>query len=185
MNSLLPETYLIGLIGLLLIIAVLVGRQLLRVRRDEGKLIQLEKNTSSNSKDAADLYELASVQLRKRLYPQATTTLQKALKILDEEPEEAKALIENALGFSLAAQDDFESAIRHYRTALKAKEDYPVALNNLAFAKERLQQSEEAQKLYKQVLDLDPKNKTAKRQLRKMANKQSSNSPDGIDNRGF
>ena len=138
MNTHLPQAYLIGLIGLLAIVAVLVGRQLLRVRQDEIDLLKLEKAGTSSSKNAAELYELASVQLRKRLYPQATSTLKKAIKLLEAEPLEAKALIENALGFALAAQDDFESAVGHYRTALKAKADYPVALNNLAFAKERL-----------------------------------------------
>ena len=35
MNTLLPQTYLLGLIGLLAIVAVVGGRQFLRVRRDE------------------------------------------------------------------------------------------------------------------------------------------------------
>ena len=34
-NGLLPQTYLLGLIGLLAIVAVVAGRQLLRVRKDE------------------------------------------------------------------------------------------------------------------------------------------------------
>ena len=39
MTSFLPQTYLLGLIGLLAIAAVIAGRQLLRVRRDEMELI--------------------------------------------------------------------------------------------------------------------------------------------------
>ena len=137
MESFLPQTYLLGLIGLLAIVAVVVGRQLLRVRRDEQTLIRLEQADAVNSRDAGDLYELASVQLRKRLYSQATATLRQAVKQLNNEPQEARALIQNALGFSLAAQKDFSTAIRHYKLALQAKTDYPVALNNLAFAEER------------------------------------------------
>ena len=184
MNTLLPQTYLIGLIGLLIILAILVGRQLLKVRRDEINLIKLEKKGAESSKKASELYELASVQLRKRLYPQATTTLRKATKLLNEEPEEAKALIENALGFALAAQDDFQSAVGHYRTALKAKSDYPVAINNLAFAKQRLNEKEEAEKLYKEVLEIDPKNKTALKQLKQLE-KAIQDSPNSSDSRGF
>ena len=71
----LPQTYLIGLCLLLVIIAVLVGRQLYKVRKDEMKLIKLEKEDSKTNEDSAKMYELASVQLKKRLYPQATTTL--------------------------------------------------------------------------------------------------------------
>ena len=185
MDTLLPKAYLFGLTGLLLIVAVLVGRQLLKVRRDEVELIKLEKGGANSSKDAAELYELASVQLRKRLYPQATTTLRKALKRLENEPSEAKALIENALGFALAAQDDFDTAVSHYRTALKAKPDYPVALNNLAFAKERLKEESEALELYKKVLIIDPKNKTAKRQLQQLENRNKGKLQNEKNNLGF
>jgi hypothetical protein len=47
--------------------------------------------------------ELGSVQLRKRLYAEAATSLKLALKGADGEPAEAQALIQNALGFALAA----------------------------------------------------------------------------------
>ena len=164
----LPQTYLIGLCLLLVIIAILVGRQLYKVRKDEMKLIKLEKENSNTKEDSAKMYELASVQLKKRLYPQATSTLKQALKKLDGEPEEAKALIENALGFALAAQNDFKSAVIHYKKALIAKSEYPVALNNLGFAYQRLLQEDEAYKNYKEVLKLDPKNKTAISQIKRL-----------------
>ena len=164
----LPQTYLIGLCLLLLIIAILVGKQLYKVRRDELKLITLEKEESNTKEDSAKMYELASVQLKKRLYPQATSTLKQALKKIDGEPEEAKALIENALGFAFAAQNDFKSAAIHYKKALLAKSEYPVALNNLGFAYQRLLKEDEAYKNYKEVLKLDPNNKTAISQIKKL-----------------
>ena len=164
----LPQTYLIGLTLLLLVISILVGRQLYKVRKDELKLIKLEKEDSNTKEDSAKMYELASVQLKKRLYPQATSTLKQALKKLDDEPDEAKALIENALGFALAAQNDFKSAVIHYKKALIAKSEYPVALNNLGFAYQRLLQEDEAYKNYKEVLKLDPKNKTAISQIKRL-----------------
>ncbi|WP_320663633.1 tetratricopeptide repeat protein [Prochlorococcus sp. MIT 1223] len=185
MSFSLPETYLIGLSGLLLVITILVGRQFFRTRKDEIKLIKLEEGSSNSSKDAGDLYELASVQLRKRLYPQATATLKRALKQLNGEPSEAKALIENALGFSLAAQNDFKSAVIHYKTAIKAKSDYPVALNNLAFAKKRLLDTDEALELYEEVLRLDPKNKTALREFEKLKKTKGTISQNNIDSKGF
>ncbi len=168
MDSFLPQTYLLGLIGLLAIVAVVAGRQLLRVRRDELNLIRLEQADAGSSKDAGQLYELASVQLRKRLYPQATATLRQAVKRLNNEPDEAKALVQNALGFSLAAQKDFSGAVRHYKSALQAKPDYPVALNNLAFAQERLLNSNDACDLYRKVLALEPTNKTARSRLKRL-----------------
>jgi len=197
MESLLPQTYLLGLIGLLAIVAVVVGRQTLRVRRDEQNLIRLEQADAAGSRDAGDLYELASVQLRKRLYPQATATLRQAVKRLGNEPQEARALIQNALGFSLAAQKDFSTAIRHYKLALQAKAEYPVAINNLAFAEERLLNRDEACELYRKVLNLEPENPTAKKRLKRLeraAKRQASSrseatptneSPESADGKGF
>ncbi len=175
MPTSLPQTYLIILSSILLILAIAVGRQVLKVRKNEIALVNLEKSGAVNSSNSENLYELGSAQLKKRLYPQATKTLKKALQQIKEEPEEAKAIIENALGFSLAAQEDFESAIVHYKSAIKAKSDYPVALNNLAFAKQRLKQEKEALNLYAEVLNIDPQNKTAKKQLQQLEKKVSTN----------
>ena len=150
-----------------------VGRQFFRVRRDEARLIELEKSDTASSRQASDLYELGSVQLRKRLYPQAAATLKQALKRLSGEPDEARALIENALGFALAAQKDYSGATKHYKLALKAKADYPVALNNLAFAQEKLLKDAEAISLYEQTLQLEPDNATAKKGLKKLKRRNS------------
>ena len=148
MDFSLPQAYLIGLLVILGGAAVLVARQILRVRRDEVALIRLEQSSKSGEQSAADLYELASVQLRKRLYGQAIDNLKLASKCSAAEPLEAQALIENALGFALAAQSNYGAAIKHYRAALRAKADYPVALNNLAFALEKQQKPEEAKENY-------------------------------------
>ena len=166
--NLLPQTYLLGLVGLLAIVAVVVGRQLLRVRRDEARLMQLEQANTAQSRQASDLYELGSVQLRKRLYPQAAATLKQALKRLGDEPDEARAVIQNALGFALAAQKDYEGASKHYKLALKAKPDYPVAINNLAYAQDKLLKTEEALNLYRKTLEVEPANSTAAKAVKKL-----------------
>ena len=168
MDVSLPQAYLIGLLLLLGTAAVLVARQILRVRRDESALARLEAQAKAGDKSAGDLYELASVQLRKRLYGQATENLKLAAKRASGEPSEDQALIENALGFALAAQSNYSGAIKHYRAALRAKSDYPVALNNLAFALEKQQKSDEAKETYAKVLELDAANKTAKRRLKRL-----------------
>jgi tetratricopeptide (TPR) repeat protein len=173
MESLLPQAYLIGLIVLLAGAAVVVARQILRVRRDELALSRFDGKGGIKPSDTSELYELASVQLRKRLYGQALDNLKLAAKRAeaDNEPKEARALIQNALGFSLAAQNNYKAAIKHYRMALDAKPDYPVALNNLAFALEKQQKLEEAQATYEQVLVLDAGNQTARKRLKRLARK--------------
>jgi Flp pilus assembly protein TadD len=176
MDALLPQAYLIGLVVLLAGAAVVVARQILRVRRDELALSRFDGNGNKPS-DAAGLYELASVQLRKRLYGQALDNLRLAARRSesDGEPAEARALIQNALGFALAAQSNHKSAIKHYRLALQAKPDYPVALNNLAFALEKLQKLEEAQQTYERVLQLEAGNKTARKRLKLLERKSGFN----------
>ena len=181
----LHQTYLVGLCFLLVIISIVVGRQLYKVRKDEMKLLKLEKEDSNTQEDSAKMYELASVQLKKRLYPQATSTLKQALKKLDGEPEEAKALIENALGFALAAQNDFKSAVIHYKKALTAKADYPVALNNLGFAYQRLLKEDEAYKNYQEVLKLDPSNKTAISQMKRLERIVGKDKDQLLNKKGF
>ncbi|WP_216904258.1 tetratricopeptide repeat protein [Synechococcus sp. CCY 9618] len=169
MNDLLPQAYLLGLIALLGVAAVVVGRQILRVRSDELALARLGGTNAATAgpRDASTLYELASVQLRKRLYGEAQGNLKQALKLADNEnvPAEARALMENAMGFTLAAQNNYTAAVRHYRSALRAKADYPVALNNLAFALEKQSKPDEARALYEQVLGLEGSNRTARKRL--------------------
>ena len=170
MDTLLPQAYLIGLVAILLVAAFVVGRQIWRVRRDEVTLARLDGKGDQAPNSAAELYELGSVQLRKRLYGQAVDNLKRALRRaeVDGEPTEAQALIENALGFGLAAQTNYKTAVRHYRSALAAKPDYPVALNNLAYALEKLSQFEDAQQAYQRVLELEPSNKTALKRLQRL-----------------
>jgi len=169
MTDLLPQAYLLGLIALLGVAAIVVGRQTLRVRRDELALARLGgiDKAAGGTRDASTLYELASVQLRKRLYAEAQVNLKQALKLADAEnaPAEARALMENALGFTLAAQNNYSAAVRHYRAALRAKAEYPVALNNLAFALEKQSKADEARSLYEKVLQLEANNKTALKRL--------------------
>ena len=185
MRELLPQAYLIGLIGLLTVAAVAVGRQILRVRRDEEALARLGGPVGSEGRpdDSGGLYELGSVQLRKRLYGQASDSLRKALRKAEQEkaPDEALALIENALGVALAAQGRYPAAVRHYRAALKARADYPVAMNNLAFALEKQQKPEEARRLYEQVLELEAANPTARKRLR-LLERRNTGEVSGDDN---
>ncbi|KGG14561.1 MULTISPECIES: tetratricopeptide repeat protein [unclassified Prochlorococcus] len=185
MPTSLPQTYLIILSSLLFILAILVGRQVFKVRGNEIKLLKLEKSGAIDSSNSEKLYELGSAQLNKRLYPQASLTLKKALKKINDEPDDARAIIENALGFSLAAQDNFTEAIKHYQNAINVKNDYPVAMNNLAYAKQKLLKETDAYEIYQKVLMLDPKNKTAKKQIEKINKMRKNNSENIIYKKGF
>lgn len=174
MDSPLPSLYLVGLVVLLAIISIVVGIQAWKVRRDEATLQRLQQQLSDGKADPVKLYELGSVQLRKRLFPQAVATLGKAARKAGQEPSEGQALIHNALGYALAAQKKYSEATRHYRKALEAKPDYPVALNNLGHVLERQQQQKEAAEAYGQTLALDTGNAIAKRRLKRLEKAQAS-----------
>ena len=53
MDFALPQAYLLGLIGLLGVVSVVVGRQVWRVRRQETQLASLERRAQATDADAA------------------------------------------------------------------------------------------------------------------------------------
>jgi len=134
---------------------------------------------------ATELYEFGSIQIKKRLYPQATQTLLKAIKLSKNEPEEGKAIIENALGFSYAAQKEYKKAIKHYKSALISLPQYAVALNNLGSAQQNLYDYNNAYISYKKVLDIDAKNKTANKKIKELEKRINFEPFNEIKTKGF
>ncbi|WNZ24689.1 tetratricopeptide repeat protein [Leptolyngbya sp. NK1-12] len=162
-DSLLPIIYLSIFVGLLAFAAWFLFRQILKTRRTESTLSRLQNKLNQEKGTAKEYYQLGSILLDKRLYSQAIAQFQKALKAKDLEGEENQALVYNALGFSYAAQEQFDLAIRQYKEALQLFPDYPTALNNLGFAYEKKQLTTQALEAYEAALRIDPKNSTAKR----------------------
>ena len=66
------------------------------------------------------------------------------------------------MGYAYFAQEQYDIAIRQYKEALKLYPEYVVALNNLGNVYEKKQMIAKAVETYRQVLELDPENKTAK-----------------------
>ena len=179
------QSYLLILFFLLIIISIFVFRQFLKTRNEEISLVKYEQKGIDSLETATELYEFGSIQIKKRLYSQATQTLLKAMKNSKDEPDEGKAIIENALGFTYAAQKDYKKAIKHYKSALFALPKYTVALNNLAAAQQSLLDYDQALLTYKKVLDIDPKNKTAIKKTNEL-NKRNKYEPfQEVNNRGF
>ncbi|HEY9663883.1 MAG TPA: tetratricopeptide repeat protein [Allocoleopsis sp.] len=162
-ESLLPVIYLSILVVLLAGAGWFLFRQIFRTRRTESTFTRLQNKLSKEKGTAKEYYELGGILLEKRLYSQAVAQFQKALKSKDLEGEENIALIYNALGFSYAAQEQFDLAIKQYKEALDLFPDYPTAWNNLGFAYEKKQLTVQAVEAYEQALKIDPKNSTAKR----------------------
>jgi tetratricopeptide (TPR) repeat protein len=161
----LPIIYLSILVGLLAFASWFLFRQILRTRRTESTLARLQNQLNQGKGTAKEHYELGGILLDKRLYSQAVSQFQKALKAKELQGEENRALIYNALGFTYAAQEQFDLAIRQYKEALQLLPEYPTALNNLGFAYEKKQLISQALETYEEALRLDPKNTTAKRRI--------------------
>ena len=179
------QSYLVILFVVLVIISIFVFRQFLRTRREELNLVSFEQKGLNSITKASELYEFGSIQIKKRLYSEATKTFLKAVENYEDEPNEAKAIIENALGFSYAAQNEFKKAIKHYNFAIKSLPEYPIALNNLASAQQRLLEYDLAYETYKKVLVIDPKNKTAIKKSKELEKRNDYNPYKGINNKGF
>ena len=179
------QSYLIILFVVLIIIAIFVFRQFIKTRKEELDLVAFEQKGLDSLTKASELYEFGSIQIKKRLYPEATKTFLKAVKYYENEPAEAKAIIENALGFSYAAQNEFKKAIKNYNSAIKILPNYPVALNNLASAQQRLLKYDSAYETYKRVLEIDPTNKTALKKSKELEKRNDYTPYKGIKDKGF
>lgn len=179
------QSYLIILFVVLIIISIFVFQQFIKTRREELDLVNFEQKGLDSIIKASELYEFGSIQIKKRLYREATATFLKAIKVYDNEPNEAKAIIENALGFSYAAKNEFKKAIKHYNLAIKYLPEYTVALNNLASAQQRLLEYDLAYATYKKVLGIDPKNSTAIKKSKELEKRNNYSPYKGIKNKGF
>jgi tetratricopeptide (TPR) repeat protein len=168
MTESLPLTYLIVLTVLLGISTIVILRQVLKTRSTEMTLRDLQRRLGKDPGTAAEYYELGSILLTKKLYSQAIAQMQKALKAKDLEAGVPTAMIYNALGYSYAAQEQYDLAIRQYKEALEQAPDYVIALNNLGFAYERKQLAGPALETYEQALKTDPNNKTAMKRAEKL-----------------
>lgn len=163
MDDTLPVIYLSGLLIFVGGLAVFVVIQIFRTRRIESRFSRLQKKLKQEKGTAKDYYDLGSMFLDKKLYVQAISLLQKALKAEDELDPDNKALIYNALGFSYFAQEQYELAIRNYKDAIKNSPQYVIALNNLANIYEKKQMTAKALETYEEALKYEPKNGIAKR----------------------
>jgi len=166
MQENIPIVYLAVLLILLAGVAIFIIQQVVKTIIQEKTLSRLQELLKNNKSTAKDCYELGSLYLDKKLYVQAVTLFQKALKMNEDETEpENKALIYNALGFSYFAQEQYDLAIRNYKDALKLYPDYVIALNNLGNAYEKKQMINKAIETYEETLKYNESNKIAQKRL--------------------
>jgi len=165
MDKNLAVVYLLILLALLAGTGVTIFRQIFKTRKTENVLGRLQKKLTKEKGTAQEYYELGSIFLDKKVYTEAISMFQKAIKAAEEEGEENISLIYNALGFSYFSQEQYDIAIRQYKEALKHDPSYVTALNNLGHAYERKKLMVQALQVYEQALQSDPNSVTAKRRV--------------------
>jgi tetratricopeptide (TPR) repeat protein len=158
----LPLIYLIFFLLLLSVAGVFIVFQVLKTRKIESSLNQLEKKLKGGMGTAQEYYELGSIYLDKKLFVSAIPMLQKAIKAEGLELTE-KAPVYNALGYAYFGQEQYDIAIRQYKEAIKLEPEYVMAINNLGHAYERKNLNSQALEMYEKALEIEPKNSTAKR----------------------
>ena len=163
MNDFLPTIYLSGLLILLAGLAFFLLLQIVKARRIESTFSRLQNKLKKEKGTAKEYYELGGIFLDKKMFVQAISVLQKALKTKEKIEAENKALICNALGYAYFAQEQYELAIRNYKEAIQLYPEYVTALNNLGNVYERKQMTVKALETYEESLKYDPKNAVAKR----------------------
>lgn len=161
-NENLPIAYISALLAILVLAAIYILREVIKTRKQESTFSRLQAKLQNEKGSAEEYYELGSLYLDKKLFVQSISLLQRALKVDKKLPEENQALIHNAMGYAYFAQEQYDIAIRQYKEALKLYPEYVVALNNLGNVYEKKQMIAKAVETYRQVLELDPENKTAK-----------------------
>ncbi|NJM19286.1 MAG: tetratricopeptide repeat protein [Richelia sp. RM2_1_2] len=174
MDSNLATIYLSILVGLLLIAVISVFRQIFKSRKQEGSFSKLRSKLTKETGSIAEYYQLGSIYSQKKLFTQAVSLFQKAIKAADEQEEIDAAtlyyvtLAYNGLGYAYFAQEQYDLAIRNYKEALKRQPDYVTALNNLGHAYERKKLNAQALESYEKALELDAKNAVAKRRAQSL-----------------
>ncbi|BAY87339.1 TPR repeat protein [Calothrix parasitica NIES-267] len=171
MNTDLAVIYLSIFVGLLFIAMISVFREIFKSRKLEGSFSKLRSKLKNEAGSVAEYYQLGSIYSQKKLFTQAVTLFQKAIKSAEAlEAEEKDAQIEdyvtltyNGLGYAYFVQEQYDLAIRNYKEALKRQPEYVTALNNLAHAYERKKLNAQALENYEKALELDAKNAVAKR----------------------
>ncbi len=165
MNENLPIIYISALLGLLILAAIYILREVIKTRQQETTFSRLQKKLKQEKGTAEEYYQLGSLYLDKKLFVQSLTLLQKALKAEPDLPTENQALIHNAMGYAYFAQEQYDVAIRQYKEALKLYPEYVVALNNLGNVYEKKQMIIKAVEIYKESLKYDSNNKVAKQRI--------------------
>jgi tetratricopeptide (TPR) repeat protein len=161
MENLLPLTYLLILLSILSSLAFFLIQEILKKRKLETNLYDLQKKVRENKATGIDHYLLGTLYLSKKLFDQAIIQFRYALKIWNTNDKTGLANLYNTIGFTYFESDQYDLAIYYYKEAIKNLDNYTTAWNNLGYAYEKRKMLLEALESYKVVLSYDNDNEIA------------------------
>ena len=161
MENLLPLTYLLILLTILSTLAFFLVQEILKKRKLEDNLYEIQKKVRTNKATSEDHYLLGTLYLSKKLFDQAIIQFRYALKSWDTNDKEGLANLYNTIGFTYFESEQYDLAIYYYKEALQNLQTYTTAWNNLGYAYEKKKLFSDALESYSNVLSYDRENEIA------------------------
>jgi|SRR6056300_47026 tetratricopeptide (TPR) repeat protein len=161
MENLLPLTYLLILLTILSTLAFFLVQEILKKRKLEDNLYEIQKKVRTNKATSEDHYLLGTLYLSKKLFDQAIIQFRYALKGWDTKDKEGLANLYNTIGFTYFESEQYDLAIYYYKEALQNLQTYTTAWNNLGYAYEKKKLFSDALESYSNVLSYDRENEIA------------------------
>ena len=161
MENLLPLTYLLILLTILSTLAFFLVQEILKKRKLEDNLYEIQKKLRTNKATSEDHYLLGTLYLSKKLFDQAIIQFRYALKGWDTKDKEGLANLYNTIGFTYFESEQYDLAIYYYKEALQNLQTYTTAWNNLGYAYEKKKLFSDALESYSNVLSYDRENEIA------------------------
>ena len=161
MENLLPLTYLLILLTILSTLAFFLVQEILKKRKLEDNLYEIQKKVRTNKATSEDHYLLGTLYLSKKLFDQAIIQFRYALKGWDTKDKEGLANLYNTIGFTYFESEQYDLAIYYYKEALQNLQTYTTAWNNLGYAYEKKKLFSYALESYSNVLSYDRENEIA------------------------
>nr|AYR06573.1 hypothetical protein [Rhodogorgon sp.] len=164
-----PKIYFMFLYVFLLPFVVLITIQMVRIFMREYWLVILKRQQFNQNFTGDDMFNLARLYTSKKEWFSCIRTLESSL----QNGLQNKYVYLNALGFCYYSMGYYDLAKNYYVNAINSKNDYTLALSNLAKVYVATKNHDKALKVYEVLLKYDPDYKHAKDNFESLRNRDS------------
>ena len=164
-----PKIYFIVLYIFLLPFVILITIQMVKILVREYWLVILSRLQSSQSFTCDSMFNLARLYTLKKQWFACVRILELCLQISSQN----EYVYFNALGFCYYNMGYYDLAKNYYMNAVDGKNNYTLALNNLAKVYITTENYDKALEIYKLILKYNPDCKRAKKNLKNLKNRDS------------